>query len=275
MSTCPEASKLKHYCRQSYPRLNQPTLLFGINLNLQDVRSGHRDSSFFLVQAEWLSERRLDWTDGMVCRVEEDCLEEIHPPSPLSWPSFSDEKIIHFLTQRYRPKIWQNRALGIYSDSKETKAEFVIRCKEKLLEERSEEKKKLWDVFIRRFLELEENILEELVEEVQGNQQWEKTRVEKVKQHFSTVRDTLWSLREKQWSVEEETVIIPASTDVLVSEKPTRLIQDLSKAYADIEEACKLKSEEIEHYEISVLFSQMEVVSRGIVWGPIVEEGGV
>ena len=273
MGTHPEASKLKHYRRRSYPRSNRPTLLFGINLDLQDVRSGHRVSTFFLMQTEWLSEKQLDWTKDMVCQVKEDCLEEIHPPSSLSWPSFGDEKMIHFLTRSYRPKIWRNRSLGIYSYSKETKAEFVIRCKEVFREERSEEKKKLWDVFIRRFLALEETILEELAEEVKENQEWKKTRIDKVEQHFSTVRDMLWSLREKEWSLEEDPVIAPVSTDVLVDEKPTRLVQDLSKIYADIEKACKLKSKDIERYEIPVPFLQMKVVSRGIVWSPIVKEG--
>ena len=104
-------------------------MLFGIDLELQDMRSGYRNSCRLFLQAQWLKERHLSWICDMVCQVQSERLEEIQPPSQLKWPAFSDEKIIDYMVQYCRRQIWRNLPLRMYAHPGETKSEFLTRCR--------------------------------------------------------------------------------------------------------------------------------------------------
>ena len=246
-------------------------MLFGVDLEVQDVRSGYRNSCRLFLQAEWLSTRQLSWTRDMVCEIHPERLEEIQPPSRLKWPAFSDERIIGYLAQHYRPRIWRNLPLGMYAHPGETKSEFLARCRDRLRDERAEEQRKLWDIFVRRFLELEQRFLSGSLHKEEKDPEWKKAGAERFRDLLSRQREQLWSLRD-QFQPSQSPAFAAAPSDPFVVERSVQLLQDLTKSCAEIEQFYEASAREIDCYQVTVNHPQMEVVSRGIMWSPMLNE---
>jgi len=264
--------RLKHYRLNRTKPIDQPALLFEIDLELQDVRSKYRDSYRAFFQAEWLRASDLSWTPDMVCQIRPDWLVEIPPPSEFEWPAWSDSKIVHYLTHHFRPRIWRNQSLGMYSHPGESKEEFLLRCRDQVFEEWLEEQKKFWDIFVHRFLELEEKLIKEMEGEREEDEEFSDLRLERVKDLLFSVRESLWAFRDCWQPGDVPSLDWKSETVPAVQGRLDDLRQDLVTMCERINRGYQQEARQIERYEVPVPYLQMEVVSRGIMWSSIASE---
>ena len=251
---------------------DRPVLVFEINMQLQDVQSGYRESANGFFKASWLEDRDLGWAQDMVCKLEEPNLEEITPPSDLHWPDFSEEKIVRYLVSYYRCPIWKNYALGIYSHSSESREEFVQRCRDRLSGQRLGQVKKFQDVFVHRFLELREKLVKDTVEG-DWDEAWKRRRLIRIRELFSVVQHDL-----SRWTADNQDLTFPMEIDWRVEEDPAfqdrldDLRDEFTATIGRIYRESEQEAKQIEVYEVSVTSSQIEIVSKGIIWNSISKE---
>ena len=78
---------MKHYQLRSEGESSQPSLLWEIRLDIQDVRSGYRGSDSGLFLGPFLDEADVDWSEDLVKRLKDPDLREIGPPRKVTWPA--------------------------------------------------------------------------------------------------------------------------------------------------------------------------------------------
>ena len=258
---------MKHYQLKGEAKPRSPRPLYEVNLELQDVRSGYRNSDCGFFKAEWLEEAELHWTKDMVLRIERGSLLEIKAPSFLSWPELGDQKIIKYLMQNYRPQIWRNSVLGLYSTARENKLEFLQRCEGGLFEERDRELKKVREVFLHRFLEMEQRLFE-VAEEEPWDEDWKSRQLMGIQNLVSLLRENL-----SRWFMQDDPQL-PARTQwewtsglaPELMERLTDLRAEFIARYNQISGRYEQAASEIESYEVPLSYSQIEIVSRGVLW---------
>ena len=152
--------KLKHYSYKSSEHSARPNLLFEVRIDLQDVRSGYRGSDSFLLKTEWDSRDDGVPTPDMVERIDEGSISTLEPPSEVNVPAGVEEKVISHILKYSRQTVWRNPALGIYSSPRESRQEFIQKCREEFLGQRSEKVRNLRELYTHRFGELEKKALE-------------------------------------------------------------------------------------------------------------------
>ena len=258
---------MNHYVLKGESRPVKPSLFFETEADVRDVRSGYRNSKHGFFQAEWLEDEGLNWTADMVREVDPEWLEEISPPRPLNWPVFGDEKIVHYLGAYYSPRIWRNYALGIYSTAQESETQFIARCGEALLRERSRELNRVREIFLRRFLELEQKLIEAIeCEEGEPNERNRRGSVARVL--FSKVRDDLesWFRSEDYRLLEPADLAWNLEFHTLLQEKLADLQRELISTYNRINAHFIGQAGEVELYDVSLSHLQIAVLSRGILW---------
>ncbi len=200
----------------------------------------------------------------MVEAVNHEELEECLPPQPLSWPDSLDDKIIHYVMRQYRPKIWKNSEVQLYSSPRENREEFIERCRENLSVERDTAWKQLTDVLHHRSLELEKRLLEKVAQEDM------EVRVRRT----SLIETLFWNLRE-DWNrlfvpdglplyLTEEIIQVPIDPDL--QEEVQSFWQDLVSRYNEIQNKYERDAVDIEPHEVHVSRSQVEISSRGFLW---------
>lgn len=261
--------KLKNYCQKGTKPGDQPTLFFEVGLEVQDVRSEYRDSYQTCFQAEWLEESDLMWTPDMVNQISIDLFEEIQPLSEFDWPAWGDSKILHYVTHHFRPVIWKNSALQMYSRARESKGDFLLRCQDRVLGDWLAEQKQFWDIFVHRFLDLEKRFIQEMQGDNREDEKSSNARLERVRDLLFKVRESLWAFRDG-WQLQDvpsldwEKEAIPTIQTRLDSLK-----QDLVSMSKKINESHQKKASHVERHEVAVTYAQIEIVSRGVMWNSL------
>ena len=264
--------QLKHYRLNRTEPIDQPVLLFEVDLELQDVRSKYRDSYRAFFQAEWLEESDLSWTPDMVCQIRPDWLVEIQPPSEFEWPAWSDSKIVHYLTHHFRPQIWKNQSLEMYSCLGQSKEEFLLCCQDQVFEEWLKEQKQFWDIFVHRFLALEEKLIKEMEGESEEDEESSNLRLERVRDLLFSVRESLWAFRDCWQPEDVPSLDWKSEAFPAVQGRLDDLRKNLVTMCERINQGYQQKARQIERYEVSVSYPQIEVVSRGIKWSAFASE---
>ncbi len=255
---------MKHYRLKGTVKATTPSVLFEVTLELQDVRTGYRGSDEGCFRGTWLEDAELNWTKDMVEWVRSEELEECTPPRTLSWPDSLDEKIIHYIMQQYRPQVWRNPEIRLYSSPRESREEFIERCRDHLSGERVAEWKQLTDVLHHRSLELEKRLLASEGEE-DDELRFRRT---------SLIETLFWNLRE-DWnrlfvpdggplSPVEEIATVPVDPDL--QEEVQSFWKDLVARYNEIHRKYEEDAIGIEPHEVHVSRSQVEISSRGVLW---------
>ena len=129
------------------------------------MRSNFRTSRSECFCGEWLDAAGFNWTPDMVTPVDRDEIEEFDPPRELDWPDAADSMIIHHSIRHYRPRIWRNAELDLYSRPNESREEFSQRCHEREVRERVLQREELRDTFLRRVIELKAVMMKMVAEE--------------------------------------------------------------------------------------------------------------
>lgn len=256
--------ELRHYALiGATPRT--PSLFFEAQVDIQDSRSGYRDSRHSFFQAEWLEDPDFKWTRDMVREISPDWLEEIVPPSPLQWPFFGDQKIVEYLGEHFRPRIWKNYSLEMYSTARENREELIARCREALLPERNLELRKLREIFMRRFMEMEHRLVGAL-EQGPWDQDVKTRYLFSLRNTFSNIREDLrcWSLREDHRPAEDFSWTLDVYPEF--QEKVNDLRAELIEQYDQINAQYEQRAGQVESYEVPLSYPRIEVLARGIVW---------
>ena len=257
-------ANLRHYRLRGTGETTTPSVLFEVKLELQDVRTGYRGSDQGCFRGTWLEDAELHWTKDMVEWVHLEELEECPPPRPLSWPDSLDDKIIHYVMQQYRARIWKNPEIQLYSGPRESREEFLERCREHLYVARVAEWKQVTDVLHHRTLELEKRLLDIA----------DKEDIELRVRRMSLIKTLFWNLKE-DWnrlfvpegpplSLTEKIARVPVDPDL--QEEVETFWQDLVSRYNGIQRKYEQDAASIEPHEVNVSRSQVEISSRGVFW---------
>ena len=259
---------LAHYRLLHASAAEEPNLLFEIKVDIQDVRSGYDGSRKFLFLAEWLQDWGLRWTRDMVREVSFDELEPAQPARSVSWPQHAEDLISDYVARLPGPRIWHSRELGIYSDRTESSKDFLARCRECLLAERSARMRNLSELFFHRFLRLERMLLDLLDSEegLDGNQHLGLET--DLKRLFSSVRESLSRifLEDDFRLLQEEELDWSFPRRPEHHEHLQALASDLVRDYNDISLDFEERARNIEPYIVPLGSAQIETFLRGVVW---------
>ncbi|MGH9341288.1 MAG: hypothetical protein ACRD1R_17245 [Acidobacteriota bacterium] len=267
---------MKHYRLKKRDHFTSPALLFEVKIDLQDVRSGYRNSDWALFRAEWLDERDLLWTCDMVERLEKASLEEIDPPSAIDWPELCDEKMIQYLVHYYRPQIWRNYALGLYSFPAENRNDFRRRCEDLLLEERGQEFRRYREMCLHRAVALEQRMLQE-IEEADWDDTWKIRRLTQVRNVFSDVREDMsrYFVRDNYDPLNSGDLDWKVESDPAFQDRLDDLRHEFISKYNEMTNRYVERARDIDVYEVPLNHSQLEILSRGILWNRVSKPGRV
>ena len=262
--------ELRHYRSRANEAGDQVWLLFELKIDLQDVRSGYRDSAWGLyLAAPWLEDKELDWTLDMVRRFEPGDLEEVNPLRHFPWPDFADQKMVGYLVRYYRPQSWKNSGLGLFSHAREGRDEFLARCRDSLREERERGLKKVRELFYHRFVEMEQRLLEGIEQQDHFDEQWRARRMSEIRDLFNRVGEDL-SRRflDVAQRVEHPVPVIQLTgIDPESLQKLRVLREEFVDRYNQVLADYERQASEIERYEVRLAYPQIEIVSRSILWG--------
>lgn len=259
--------QFKHYSFRGKKSLSQPSLLFQVRLDVHDHRSGFFALVEELFEGPWLADRELQWTRDMVHAIDESTLEEIEPREGAVWPAWAEVKIRRYLSHFHRFSIWRNYDLSIYSEPRESKEEFLRRCEVLETDERDHQLEKIRDIFLRRFLEVEGRLLGEGAEAP-----WEaksrEGRLSEIRDVFSQVRErfSCCFLKEDLSPLTEEDFSWTVTIDIESRERLEALRAEFISQYNEISDFARRRAHAVERYEVPLAHSQVEIVSRGILW---------
>ncbi len=229
------------------------------------MRSNFRTSRSECFCGEWLGDADLNWTPDMVTPVNPDEVEEFDPPRELNWPDFADSMIIHHSIRHYRPRIWKNRELDLYSRPNESREEFLQRCHQREVRKRVLQREELRDVYLRRVIELKSAMMKMVAEETSVDTLRDR-RLATVRSLFSDLAQE-WDrlpLQDDDPEVRESTDA--TGTDLDLHEMVETFRADLRHRFSRIRIGFRPHVEDIEPYDVPVSHSQIEVISRGFLW---------
>ena len=259
------ASILKHYRRHGASEVSTPSLFFLVRQDVQDVRSSYRASRTEFFCGEWLDEADLHWTPDMVVPVNPDEIEEFDPPSELDWPDFADSMIIRHSIHHYRPRIWKNTELDLYSKPNESREEFLDRCHQREVRKRVLQREELRDVFLRRVIDLKTAMMKMVAEERSVDMHRDR-RLATVRSLFSDLAQE-WDrmpLRDDEPALRKSRET--DGTDRDLHEVVDSLRDDLRYRFGRIEVGIRPRAEDLDPYDVPVNHSQIEIISRGFLW---------
>lgn len=229
------------------------------------MRSGFRNSRSEWFCGAWLDEPGLYWTPDMVIPVDPDEFEGFAPPREMDWPDFADSMIIHHSTRHYRPRIWKNTELDLYSRPHETREEFLERCHRQEVGDRILQREELRDVFLRRVIELKAAMIK-MVREERSVDMHRDRRLTTVRSLFSDLAQE-WDrlpLHDDQPAVHQGASDI--GTDRDLHEMVETFRSDLRYRFGRVRVGFRPHVQDIEPYEVPVNHSQIEIISRGFLW---------
>ena len=258
---------LRHYQSKDAREAKYPSLLWETRLDIRDVRSGYQgtDLGFFL--GPFLDQFDVDWSADLVKRIDPSSLREIEAPEFVRWPVAADEKLVRHLLQHYRIPVWKNYKLGAYSLPHETRGEFVARCLAAMREEIGKAHQQVRDVFFRRFLEIEQQLQEKILEE-ESEPELQARMTSRVRDLFSEFREDFSRsfLQDNPAPLRESDLNWTGKIDIEFQERILKLRSDLVNRFNEINEEAKKKAESIEQHEVTLSYSQIQIISRGILW---------
>lgn len=259
---------LAHYRLLHTLREGRPKLLFEVKLDIQDVRSGYDESQYFVFLGDWLEDPNLQWTRDMVREISLDELERIDPLEAVAWPERAEDLMGNYVSKLPGPQIWYSRELGIYSKRRESSEEFLMRCREGLIVERSQRMRNLSELVFHRFLKLERKLHDFLAKE-EGLESGQRLSLEvDLKRLFSIGRESLSHMFLGDYfqlvEVEELEWEFPRRPEF--QEYLHALASDLVRAYNVISLNYEKRAKDIESYDVPMGSVQVETLNRGIVW---------
>ncbi len=259
---------LAHYRLLQTSREDRPKLLFDLKLDIQDIRSGYDGSWRVVFLGDWLENPNLQWTHDMVREISLDELQRIDPLGAVAWPESAEDLMGNYVSKLPGPQIWRSRELGIYSKPRESFEDFLMRCREGLIVERSKRMRNLSELFFHRFLRLEKK-LHELLANEEGLKSNQILNLEAdLKRLFSAGRESL-----SQMFLEDYFQLVEVKG--LAWDFPRRpefqehlhaLASDLVRAYNVISVDCEERAKDIESYDVPMGSVQIETLDRGVVW---------
>ena len=270
---------MKHYRRKGAQELGSPSLLFEVWFDLQDPRSGFRGSSGTFFKADLADSLGFspDFAQENVVELDSGQFVEMAAPREIPWPLGSEERLLEHLAQYHRIRIWGNPALGLFSKRGEAAEEFVERCREALCDERNARLRRLREIFLPRFLEFESKRLKS-VENEDEDEESKEARSVQIRSYFAAVHENL-----SRWTILREGVQPPPhsaeasgpppldgwenSIDPDLRDHVEQLRGEFFSQYNRTLGKFESKASRIEAYEVVPTFPQIEVVSRGIIWG--------
>lgn len=256
---------MKHYRRHGTEEVSSPSLLFLVRQDVQDLRSKFRISRSEWFSGEWLDEPDLNWTPDMVIPVDPDGIEEFPPPRDVDWPDFADSMIVHHSIRHYRPRIWRNTELALYSRANETREEFLQRCHRREVRERVLKREELRDVFLRRVIEMKTAMMNMVAEEMSVDMHRDR-RLATVRSLFSDLAQEWDRLPLQDDEPADPETVAGASVDRDLKEMVETLRADLRYRFGRDQVGVRPYIESIEPYEVPVNHSQIEIISRGFLW---------
>jgi hypothetical protein len=244
-----------------------PSLLYGIQIDIQDVRSGFRNSEHQLVQTPWLDDEEVRWTEDLVSIVHPEELQEISESASLEWPHRADHTMIQYLVDHRCYRVWRNRELGLFSSPWESRDDFVARCAETLESQRAVQAKMLREVYFHRFVELEGRLARE-IEMKEWDEEWKlKSRVS-LSELFCRVKESLnrYFASDDIRQLLELNRYHPGAILPEVAEKLQDLSGELIAKLSEVDSSFSWKACQVETYEVKPSYSQVQIVTRGILW---------
>jgi hypothetical protein len=244
-----------------------PALLFGIEIDIQDVRSGFRNSEHQLLRAPWLDDDEITWTKDLVSVVKPEELQEIAQSASLEWPHRADHTMVQYLVEHRSYQVWRNRELGFFSSPWENREDFIARCAETLEEQRGPEAKMLREVYFHRFVEMEARLDRE-IEAKEWDAEWKLKSRALLKELFSKVRESLnrYFASDDIRQLLELNQAVPKTVLPEVSEKLQDLSGELIAKLSEVDSSYSWRACQIEPYEVRPSYSQVQIIARGILW---------
>ncbi len=258
---------VKSYSRAGSVSATLPSLLFQVKIDFQDVRTGCRISDDGYFRAEWLPDAEMDWARDMVVRCGAVEFREIDPPRGLDWPDGAEERMLGYLARHYRVRVWRNPEVGIYSLPAEEKAEFVQRCRDALLPERSARMKKLREIFHHRYFELEQRLKEETLAGDEGTD-FKQSRLARLESLFSEAKEGLsrWFVYDGNQLIGEDELTWELRGQPEFQERIDALMADFATGFNRICSEFEEKASRIDEYEIPINRGAIDILSTGILW---------
>lgn len=258
---------VKHYRVKGVKVPTQPAALFEARLDLFDHRSGYRSSETGIYLGDWLIHREMSWTKDMVTDSIPVEMMEFDPPNPLEWPEYLDDKIIEYFMRFVRVKIWSNPFLEFYSRPGDTHEQFIDRCEYFLLKNKESEIEKLKEVYLHRFLSIEQDLLISS-NEVPWDPELGEKRAVRIRGLFSGIRDgfSQLSLRDIPSILGDADFTWKGRVDVESQEKLEGLRREFISNLNKEVETCLEQARLTEEYEVPVNHSQVDILSRAILW---------
>jgi hypothetical protein len=243
-------------------------LLFGVRLDYHDLRSGYLGTDSGWYAAPHVGGADPDWAPDAVAPVAAERLEEVAPPEQSPWPSDADERITRYFEKHRRQPIWRNLELSLYSRPRESRADFIHRCLETLVDQRRAALLQVRDLFLRRFLESEERNLR-LLEEGDWSPEDVDHRAGEIRRVFSEIRDSFSRcfLHDDGRRLTESDLTWEGKLDIEGQERLESLRDEFLDRYKEVTRSFPYRAKRIEPYEISVNSEDIEIVSRGFLSG--------
>ncbi|MFB3902868.1 MAG: hypothetical protein ACE15E_05390 [Acidobacteriota bacterium] len=259
---------MKHYRFRSSDSLAVPSLLFELKIDLQDMRSGYRYSDWGLfAEAPWIDDLDLEWTADMVKWLDPAELVETPVTTVLGWPELADQKVIRYLTRYYRPRAWKSLTLGIFSHCGESQADFINRCREECRDRREKDLRKVRELFYHRFVELERRLISQ-AEREEPTESWRARRTIRIQDTFNALREQMSRML---LDANQPISAFPPSplAEGMGVDGKTRfdaLCREFLNRYNEVLTDYEAQASQIEPYLVPLAYSQIEIVSRSILW---------
>ncbi|GAB4245094.1 MAG: hypothetical protein Kow00109_21090 [Acidobacteriota bacterium] len=246
-----------------------PRLLFGVRLDIRDLRSGLSEARELWLAAPPLPEAELDWTEDLVESLEPDFLEEVPAPREVTWPAAADDQIVRYLGRHHRLRIWRNPHYGLYSRPGQEAEAFVREALGTLGTEEREALEQAFERFLYRFLDLEHR----WTTEIQGDETWaggeRERRLADLRELSTRIREQVSRcLLELERDPSRDFVFpAPPVPDVELRERFENLRSELMLQVTELLERHRRRASEIEPYDVPINPGAVEIVERAFLWG--------
>jgi len=259
---------VKHYRFRSSESVAVPSLLFEIKIDLQDMRSGFRHSDWGLfLEAPWIEEADLEWTADMVQWLNPSELVETPGKTALTWPELADQKVVRYLTRYYHPRAWRNFCLSLFSHSGENDVEFVARCREECRDRMEKDLRRIRELFYHRFVDLERRLITQ-AELEEPTESWRARRTIRIQDAFSELREHMSRLLLDANRPVAAFPATPLAEGIGVDGKARfdGLCREFLNRYNEVLSDYEAQANQIEPYLVPLAYSQIEIVSRSVLW---------
>lgn len=262
-----EECRVKHYAWQEGGSGGRPSLVFGVRIDGRDVRTGCSTCEVLYLKGIDLGDADLNWTPEMVSAVDPDCLFQVQEQEPFRWPDYADEQLFRHVTRHFRPKIWANHRLKLYSHLGESREDFLSFCFEEVFGARAGEMRKIRQAFRHRFDELGRRLEKQAVAGAWDHEARED-RLSRVKSFFFAAHNELSELflSDAHQALGEGDLLWRIDLRPEFQHQVDKLRQDLISRYNAVVEDFETQASAIEPEEVVIQRSAVEIFSRDVLW---------